>query len=50
MDEYLGVRGVCSMHVGIFDLEHVKVIWFHSVHFSKNWAVSQKLLIVQQNG
>ena len=34
--------GVCSMPVGNFDLEHVKVIWIHSVHFSKNWAVTQK--------
>ncbi len=38
------------MHVGIFDLEHVKVIWGHSVHFSENWAVTQQLLIVERNG
>ena len=41
--------GVCSMNVGI-DLEHVKVIWGHSVHFSKNWAVTQKWLIIEGNG
>ena len=35
------------MHVGIFDLEHVKVIWGHSVHFSENWVVTQKRLIVE---
>ncbi len=33
------------MHVGVFDLEHVKVIWGHSVHFSEKWAVAQKRLI-----
>ena len=38
------------MHVGIFDLEHVKVIWGHLVHFSENWAVTQKRLIVERNG
>ena len=27
---------VCSIHVGIFDLEHVKGIWGHLVHFPKN--------------
>ncbi len=36
--------------VGIFDLEYVKVIWGHSVHFSENWAVTQKRLIVERNG
>ncbi len=29
------------MHVGIFDLEHVEVIWGHLVHFSENWTVAQ---------
>ncbi len=38
------------MHVGIFDLEHVKVIWGHSVHFSENCTVTQKRLIVERNG
>ncbi len=38
------------MHVSIFDFKHVKVIWGHSVHFSKNWAVTPKRLIVGQNG
>ena len=42
--------GVCSMHVGIFDLEHVKVIWGHSVHFSENWAITQNRLNVERNG
>ncbi len=36
------------MHVGVFDLE--LVIWAHSVHFSENWAVTQKRLIVERNG
>ena len=35
--ETLALVGVCSTHVGIFDLEHVKAIWGHSVHFSGNW-------------
>ena len=48
--ENLALVGVCSLHVGIFDLEHVKVIWGHSVHFSGNWAVTQKRLIVVQSG
>ncbi len=39
----------CSMHVGIFDLEHVKVIWGHPVQFSENWAVTQKWLIIEHN-
>ena len=40
--ENLAAPGVCSMDVGIFYLEHVKLIWGHLVHFSENWAVSQK--------
>ncbi len=47
LNENLTLGGVCNMHVGIFYLEHVKVIWGHSVHFSKNWAVTQKRLIVE---
>ncbi len=39
-DKNLGLGGVCSMRVGIFDLEHVKVIWGHSLYFSENWAVN----------
>ena len=39
-DKNLGLGGVCSMRVGIFDLEHVKVIWGHSLHFPENWAVN----------
>ncbi len=35
------------MHVGIFDLEHVKVIWSHSVHFSEDWVITEKQLIVE---
>ena len=31
MHEHLGLGGVCRMRVGIFDLQHVKVIWGHSV-------------------
>ncbi len=50
MDENLGPGGACSMHVGIFDLEHVKVIWGHSVHFSENWPITQKQVIVERNG
>ena len=46
----MGLGGVCYMHVGIFDLEHVKVILDHLVHFSKSWAVTQKRLIIDQNG
>ena len=48
----LGLGGVCSMHVVIFDLEHVKVIWgfFFLVHFSVDWAVTQKWLTVERNG
>ncbi len=38
------------MHVGIVDLEHVKVIWGHSVHFPQNWPVNLKWLIIEQNG
>ncbi len=30
------------MHVGIFDLEHFKVIWGHSVHFSENLGRNSK--------
>ena len=30
------------MHVGIFYFDHVKVIWGHSVHCSKNWAVRER--------
>ncbi len=30
------------MHVGIFDLEHIKVIWGHSVHFSEKRAYRGK--------
>ncbi len=26
--------GVCSMHIGICDLKHVKIIWGNLVHFS----------------
>ncbi len=36
------------MHVCSFDLEHVKVIWGHSVHFSENWVATQKRLIVSE--
>ncbi len=35
------------MHIGIFDLEHVKVILGHAVHFSQNWAITRKWLIVE---
>ncbi len=38
------------MHVGIFDFEYVKVIPGYSVHFSQNWAVTQKRLTVERNG
>ncbi len=38
------------MHVGISDLEHVKVIWRHSVDFSPNWTITQKQFIVERNG
>ncbi len=48
-DENLDLRGLCSMHVGIFNLDHVKVIWGHLVHFSKNWVVTQKRLIVERS-
>ncbi len=43
---------ICAplVHVGIFDLEHVKLIWGHSVQFSENWPVTQKRLIVERNG
>ncbi len=34
--------GVCSMHGGIFDLEHVKVIWGHSVHYSEKKSRNSK--------
>ena len=30
-----GEGGICNMHAGIFDLEHVKVIRGHLVHFPK---------------
>ncbi len=50
MEGNLGLGGVSSTHVGIFDLEHVKVIWGHSVHFSKNWPVNRKWLIIVRNG
>ncbi len=46
----MGLGGVWSMYVGIFDLEHVKVIWSQSEHFSENWAVTQDRFIVEQNG
>ena len=42
------LRGACNMHV-FFYLEHVNVIWGHSVHFSKNWAITQKWLVVERN-
>ncbi len=45
-----GVGGVCNMHVGIFDFEHVEVSWGHLVHFFRNWAITQKPLIVDRNG
>ena len=48
--ENLALVGVCSAHVGIFDLEHVKIIWGHSVHFSENWSVTKKRLSVVRNG
>ena len=38
------------MNVGIFDLEHVKVIWGQSVHFSEKWTATQKGLSVERNG
>ncbi len=44
----MGPRGACSIHVGVFDLEHVKVIWGHSVQFSETWAVTQNRLIVER--
>ena len=33
---------LCSLHVGIFDLEHVKVIWGHSVHFFRKLGHNSK--------
>ncbi len=39
MAKILGLEGVCSMHGGMFYLQHVKVIWGYSVHFSENWAI-----------
>ncbi len=38
------------MRVGIFDLEHVMVIWGHSVHFSENWVISHERLIIERSG
>ncbi len=32
----MGFGGASSMHIGIFNLGHVKVVWGHSVHFSNN--------------
>ncbi len=49
MDENLGPGGPCSMHVGIFDPEHAKVIWGNSVRISENWTVTQKRIIVERN-
>ncbi len=43
-----GVYVICI--IGVFDLEHVKVIWDYSVHFSKNLAVTQKRFVIEQNG
>ncbi len=37
MDENLGLGGVCSMYVSFY-LEHDKVVWGHSVHFSEKRA------------
>ncbi len=34
------------MHVGICDLDHVKVILGHSVRFAKNWVITQKRIII----
>ncbi len=31
------------MHVGMFDLDPVKVIWGHSVPFSENWTVTHPM-------
>ncbi len=47
----MGHGGVhlCAMHLCTFNLEHVQVIWGHLVPLSKNWAVTRKQLIVQQN-
>ncbi len=42
-----GRGGVHSMQISIFDLEHVSVIWIIR-RTSKNWAVTQKRLIVEQ--
>ncbi len=35
-----GGRYICRMHVGVFDLEHVMVIWGHSVHLKKRGGVT----------
>ena len=40
----------CNMHVGIFELEPVKVIWGHSVHLSEKLGRNSKQLIVERNG
>ncbi len=39
----MGLGGVCTMHLGVFDLEHVKVIWGHSGHFSKKRGHNSKM-------
>ena len=41
-DENVGLGSVCITHGGIFYLEHVKIIWGHSVHFSKHLTVTEK--------
>ncbi len=37
------------MHIAIFDLYHVKIIWGYLVHFPQNWSVIRKPLIEEQS-
>ncbi len=46
--ENLVSENLCSMHMGTLDVDIVKVIWGHSVHFSQHWAVSRRRLIIVQ--
>ncbi len=46
---WASVVRVRSMHVGIFYVENVKVIWGYSMHCSENWKKSQERLIVERN-
>ncbi len=42
-----GSGGGNDRHMNTSDLEHVKVIWGHSVKFFENWTLTQKSLFIE---